>query len=260
MYLNGTSDVNVPHASLPAIGSGDFTLEAWIYPTNVTGFHAVFGKGYPLGYWFGMYNGKLRFYRGSTVVCRRHDRHSAQSLDAHRRQFLLRSFRQRLFRPSSYINGDSDGFYLHNGAAAVGGTYDLHIGSDQNVEYFVGDIAEARLWSGARGAESMRMGMHHAINEKRPGLIANWHLAGDFKDSINGHRWHARRIARLRRLSRRPRSRVSPDRSLLQHPAASHLRRRHGFRAEAESRHSGGRLSRGCAQHGDHVRRCGLAA
>src|SRR5512146_2950640 len=32
MYLNGSSYVSIPNISLPAIGSGDFTLEAWIYP------------------------------------------------------------------------------------------------------------------------------------------------------------------------------------------------------------------------------------
>ncbi|MBI5564748.1 MAG: hypothetical protein HY870_07635, partial [Chloroflexi bacterium] len=66
LYLNGSNYVNVPHASLPAIGSSDLTLEAWIYPTNVTGFHAVLAKQYNVGFWFGVYNGKLRFYRGST--------------------------------------------------------------------------------------------------------------------------------------------------------------------------------------------------
>ena len=85
-----------------------------------------------------------------------------------------------------YINGDREDIYLHTGAAAVGGTAPLRIGSDQNTEYFVGDLAEARIWSHARGGESARRDMHHAINEKRTGLIANWHLAGDFKDSVNG--------------------------------------------------------------------------
>ena len=67
MYLNGTNYVSIPNAALPTIGSGAFTLEAWIYPTNVTGFHAVFGKLYSVGYWFGVYNGRLRFYRGSST-------------------------------------------------------------------------------------------------------------------------------------------------------------------------------------------------
>src|SRR5512147_3170253 len=47
MYLNGSSYVNVPNASLPAVGGNDLMLEAWIYPTDVTGYHAVFGKRYP---------------------------------------------------------------------------------------------------------------------------------------------------------------------------------------------------------------------
>ena len=67
MYLNGASAVNVPNASLPVIGTGDMTLEAWVYPTNLTGYRAVFGKQYNVGYWFGTYNGKLRFYRGSST-------------------------------------------------------------------------------------------------------------------------------------------------------------------------------------------------
>ncbi len=67
MYLNGTNYVTIPNASFPVIGSNDFSLEAWIYPTNVTGFHAVLAKQYNAGFWFGLYNGKLRFYRGSTT-------------------------------------------------------------------------------------------------------------------------------------------------------------------------------------------------
>ena len=97
MYLNGASDVNVPNASLPVIGSGDFTLEAWVYPTNVTGFHAVLANGTPPVFGSASYNGKLRFYRGSTTFVESTASHSAQSLDAHRRQFLLRCVGQRLY-------------------------------------------------------------------------------------------------------------------------------------------------------------------
>ena len=68
MYLNGASYVNVPNASLPAIGSGDFTLEAWIYPTNVTGFHAVLAKWYAAGFWFGIVQ------RQAALLSRQHAR------------------------------------------------------------------------------------------------------------------------------------------------------------------------------------------
>jgi len=119
-----------------------------------------------------------------------------------------------------------------------GGTYNLTIGSDQGTEYFVGDIAEARLWYGARGGESARRDMHHALNEKRNGLIANWHLTGDFKDSINAT-MARRRIAAFVGFPS-PANRSLHNRSLLQHPAASHLRGRHRLRAEVESRHPRG--------------------
>jgi hypothetical protein len=185
MYLNGSSYVSIPHASLPAIGSGDFTVEAWVYPSSVTGFHAVMAKWYAAGFWFGIYNGKLRFYRGSTTFVE-----TTAAIPINRwTHIAVNSYYDawdNVYLAEFYINGDLDGYQLHTGAAAVGGTYNLTIGSDQGVEYFVGDIAEARLWYGARGGESARRDMHHAINEKRNGLIANWHLTGDFKDAING--------------------------------------------------------------------------
>ena len=65
MLFNGATYVSVPNASFPAIGDGSFYLEAWIYPSNTTGFKAIFGKNYLGGLWFGLYNGKLRLYRGS---------------------------------------------------------------------------------------------------------------------------------------------------------------------------------------------------
>lgn len=185
MYLNGASAVSVPSASLPAIGGGDLTLEAWIYPTNVTGFRAVLAKQYNVGFWFGLYNGKLRFYRGSTAYVE-----STATIPVNRWTHIAVNsyydYYDGLYIDEFYINGDFENYYFHTGAGAVGGAYDLRIGSDQNVEYFVGDIAEARIWAGAYGGEFLRRNMHHAINEKRPGLIANWHLTGDFKDSING--------------------------------------------------------------------------
>jgi len=185
MYLNGTNYVSIPNASLPVIGSGDFTLEAWIYPTTVTGFHAVMAKWYSLGFWFGVYNGKLRFYRGSGSFVE-----STAAIPINRwTHIAVNSYYDawdNVYIAEFYINGDLDGYQLHTGAAAVGGAYNLTIGSDQGTEYFVGDLAEARLWLGALGGETLRRNMHHALNEKRPGLVANWHLTGDFKDSISG--------------------------------------------------------------------------
>ena len=185
MYLNGTNYVSIPNASLPALGSGPFTLEAWIYPTNVTGFHAVFGKMAAAGYWFGVDNGKLRFYRGSSTFVE-----STTAIPINRwTHIMVASYYEPYtgsYYAEFYINGNREGVYVHSGAAAVGGTYDLHIGNDQTFEYFVGDIAEARLWYGARGSESTRHDMNTALTEKRPGLIADWHLTGDFKDAING--------------------------------------------------------------------------
>ncbi|HTP07951.1 MAG TPA: LamG domain-containing protein, partial [Anaerolineae bacterium] len=188
LYLNGTNYVNIPNASFPVIGSNDFSLEAWIYPTNVTGFHAVLAKQYNVGFWFGIYNGKLRFYRGSGTYVE-----SVTTIPINRwTHIAVASYTDYGCNPTDgmcvdfFINGDLDSDQALVGAGPVGGTYDLHIGADQGVEYFVGDIAEARVWYGGLGSETIRRNMQHAINEKRSGLIADWHLTGDFKDSING--------------------------------------------------------------------------
>ncbi|MFN8594769.1 MAG: LamG-like jellyroll fold domain-containing protein [Anaerolineae bacterium] len=185
LYLNGTNYVNIPNASFPVLGGNDVTFEAWVYPTNLTGFRAVLAKQYNVGFWFGLYNGKLRFYRGSTAFAE-----STTAIPINRwTHIAVNSYWdpfESAYLDEFYINGDFDTYVIHTGAGAIGGTYDLHIGSDQGVEYFVGDIAEARIWYGALGEQTLRRNMHHALNEKRPGLIANWHLAGDFKDPISG--------------------------------------------------------------------------
>ena len=185
MFLNGASYVSIPDASLPAIGGNDMALEAWIYPGDLSGFRAVFAKQYNVGFWFGLYNGKLRFYRGSTAYVE-----SAATIPINRWTHIAVNsyydYYEGQYMAEFYINGDFENYYFHTGAGAVGGTYPLTIGSDQGVERFWGDIAEARLWSGLLSGETLRRNMHHAINEKRPGLIANWHFTGDFKDAING--------------------------------------------------------------------------
>ncbi|HEY4723080.1 MAG TPA: LamG domain-containing protein, partial [Anaerolineae bacterium] len=117
LYLNGASYVSVPHASLPAIDSGDFTLEAWIYPTTVTGFHAVMAKWYSVGFWFGLYNGKLRFYRGSGSFVE-----TTASIPINRwTHIAVASYYEPYsgsYLAEFYINGDREGVYEHFGAAA----------------------------------------------------------------------------------------------------------------------------------------------
>ena len=186
MYLNGASYVSIPNASLPAIGSGDFTLEAWVYPTNVTGFHAVMAKWYAAGFWFGIYNGKLRFYRGSTTfvettaaipinrwthiaVNSYYDRvgqRLSRGVLHQRRSGRLSTFTPARLRSAARMICILAAIKASNTSSAI--------------------LPRRASGTVALAAKALRRDMHHAINEKRTGLIANWHLTGDFKDAING--------------------------------------------------------------------------
>ncbi len=185
MLFNGATYVSVPNASFPAIGDGSFYLEAWIYPSNTTGFKAIFGKNYLGGLWFGLYNGKLRLYRGSLSNVEHSITVPLNTWTHVAVESYLESYPgSDQYMTAFYINGETDGYYSRNGSGSVGGTRDFYIGYDSGAEYFVGDIAEARLWTGTLGETYNRRNLHVALDEKVPGLQAVWHLTGDANDSI----------------------------------------------------------------------------
>ena len=185
MLFNGATYVSVPNASFPAIGDGSFYLEAWIYPSNTTGFKAIFGKNYLGGLWFGLYNGKLRLYRGSLSNVEHGITIPLNTWTHVAVESYLESYPgSDQYMTSFYINGETDGYYSRNGSGSVGGARDFYIGYDSGAEYFVGDIAEARLWTGTLGETYNRRNLHVALDEKVPGLQAVWHLTGDANDSI----------------------------------------------------------------------------
>lgn len=184
LYLNGSSYLAVPAASAPALGQ-DWTVEAWVYPSSTTGCRAVLGKDYANGLWFGLCNGAVRFHRGSaafiqgtTIVPVNQWTHIAVSTfyEPYSGEYLAEIL----------INGESEGYYSTSGNGSVGGTRELRIGNDQAWDYFLGDIAEVRLWSYARGEIATRRDMHTTLDQKPGGLVAAWHLAGDYVDSISG--------------------------------------------------------------------------
>ncbi len=183
MYLNGASYVRVPHASLPDLNTA--TFEAWIYPTTTSGCHAVFGKDYTQGFWVGICNGKLRFHRGGgpandglvTIPANVWTHIAVETYEGGQGEGWVTIF---------YINGE-----LESGGSNTGnvmaGTRELRIGYDgvNPADYFVGDIAEARIWT---YGSDLRHAMHVALDDKRPGLVAAWHLTAEsqYAERING--------------------------------------------------------------------------
>lgn len=52
MYFDGTGDyLNIPNNQIVNFASGDYTVEAWVYPTVITGDQYVFSFGVPGGHW-----------------------------------------------------------------------------------------------------------------------------------------------------------------------------------------------------------------
>lgn len=187
MYLNGSSYVSIPHAQFPNIGDGPIMLEAWVYPTSISGCRAVFGKEYFSGLWFGICNGRLRFHRGSANYIESTFTVPANTWTHIAVDSYFEYYENRYYS-MFYVNGDTDGYYSQTGNGVIRGTRDLRIGQDQSWDYFVGDIAEARIRTGV-GFYDMRRDMHVALDDDgsgtaRPDLIAVWHLSGDYRDSI----------------------------------------------------------------------------
>ena len=185
MYVNGSNYAVVPHYSLPALG--DVTLEAWIFPNRVANCNAVFGKDYAQGLWFGICNGKLRFHHGSAASFADSTNAIPTGTWTHIAVTAWYDPYEDKYLVEFYINGDHDSYnFIAN--TPIAGTRELRIGNDQPWDFFWGDIAEARIWSTAKGEYSIRELMHTAFDGMRPGLVANWHLAGDFKDTSGNNR------------------------------------------------------------------------
>jgi len=187
LYLNGSSYVSIPHALFPNIGDGPIMLEAWVYPVNVSGCRAVFGKEYFSGLWFGICNGRLRFHRGSANYIESTFTVPANTWTHIAVDSYFEYYENRYYS-MFYVNGDTDGYYSQTGNGVIGGARDLRIGQDQSWDYFVGDIAEARIRTGV-GFYDMRRDMHVALSgdgsgTSRPDLIAVWPLTGDYKDAV----------------------------------------------------------------------------
>lgn len=160
------------------------TYEVWVRrSTTTSGCQAILGKDYTQAYWLGLCNNVIRFHSGwagsaqdgTTAIPAGVWTHIAVVWDtvSNTRQY--------------YINGDLEYSSLSAGTAPTG-TRELRIGYDgvNPGDEFAGNIAEVRIWNVARSQNDIRHTMHEAIQAPLPGLVADWHLSDDYKDSISG--------------------------------------------------------------------------
>ncbi|MFZ1472633.1 MAG: LamG domain-containing protein, partial [Anaerolineae bacterium] len=177
--------VEIPHDPALVPYSDAITLEAWVslYPLNLDACNTVISKDLLDSYWLGICNQHIRYYSngdwqdGSTVIPAHVWTHIA---------VVWEHGDQRHY----YLNGELE-YTGDAGPTPAVNAYPVAIGADPgpsaDLSLFAGNIAEVRLWTVARSQDEIRRTMHIALDEPRPGLVAVWHLADDYNDSIGEH-------------------------------------------------------------------------
>lgn len=183
LIIDGSGYVSV--ASDPALmPQTAATYEAWVRrSTTTSGCQAILGKDYTQGYWLGFCNNVIRFHSGGSGSAQDGTTAIPAGVWTHIAVVWDTVSNTRQY----YINGDLEYSSLSAGTAPTG-TRELRIGYDgvNPADEFAGNIAEVRIWNIARSQNDIRHTMHEAIQAPLPGLVADWHLSDDYKESIGG--------------------------------------------------------------------------
>lgn len=174
--------------------TGGITIEAWIYPTNISGCRQTIvskDSNLSFGYWFGLCNGKVSFFpngidtqmTGNDNISSAQWTHVAVTYDGRVRRY--------------YINGLLDFEYDAGAASPMPvNTADLGIGGDANqvgvgCKFFewdycawTGSLAEVRIWNHAREEKVIRRDIFRQLDDSEPGLIAVWPLEGSAATAV----------------------------------------------------------------------------
>ncbi|MBI1298653.1 hypothetical protein GC175_27270 [bacterium] len=180
-YWQNSSDAYVAVAHDDALNPQDgATYEAWIFPSSVSGCHAIMSKGYTQGYWMGICNGRIRFAAGASIAYQESVTTILPNVWTHIAVVWDPAFNIRRF----FINGDFDSLGIADPGPT--GTRELRIGADIPADAFAGFIAEARIWNVARDQADIRRTMHSYVDEQMPGLVAAWPFRSNYIDVIGG--------------------------------------------------------------------------
>lgn len=160
---NGTSSqVAISDNALLEPGSGDWTMEAWVYQSSSTGSQVVLGKFDPGGlsadvsYAIRVLNGSLRadFGNGTTAVST-----ANYALPLNTWTHLVYVFNNVANNNIiTYVNGVQQSTTTHSFASILNTSANLYIGSYNNGEYaqwFNGRIGITRLYSSALSAANV---------------------------------------------------------------------------------------------------------
>lgn len=179
----GTDGVDNGNPAPLQLSSG-FTLEAWIYPTSVTGIHRPMSKGQGgvAGYGFGTNGGRLRF---TTFGIRDYDS-AGTYIQANRWSHVAVVFTSS-FNADFYVNGQF--VETVTGSAPASPTnlsFFLGRNSAGILDSFVGRIDEVRVWNVQRSAAQIGGSFDQELGGNEPGLVGYWRLnEGDGTTATN---------------------------------------------------------------------------
>lgn len=174
--------------------TSSYTIEAWIYPTTISGFPTVVGNDFQNGYWFGIdqTTGQLRFWPlgsdqggvmlGTAVIPLNQWSHVAASYDEATHTARL------------YIDGLQDAVSSAYAGAPDASVAPHCIGADRPNNgpanfFFRGWIDEVKIWSRALGAPEIAVRRFHRAGTPKllfHGIYDNLEAYWDMEDPIAG--------------------------------------------------------------------------
>ncbi|MBL6962298.1 MAG: T9SS type A sorting domain-containing protein [Bacteroidetes bacterium] len=169
LYFDGSNDyVNIPSVSWSAIGTNDFSIEAWIYPVVLTGsVRLVLCDNTEDNFQFNLSSGgsTLQMFINTTAT-------SSNSLSWNLNQW----YHIAVTRNSGTISFYRDGIYIGGGSntGSIASSSSLNMGyRNYESDYpFNGMIDEVRIWSISRTAEEIRENMGKTLCGREKGLLA----------------------------------------------------------------------------------------
>ncbi len=203
LNFDDTNDqVVIPHNSAFNLNSGDYTFEAWIYPTDGTA-ETIISKGAGGGaantdiFIFSLVGNNLFFQLGKVgATSETHTSNTAISLNTW--SHVAAVYNSSTMTVTFFLNGLSDGGGTYSGTLYNADTNPTFIGRQGNTcncNFFAGNIDELRVWNDQRTQQEILDNMVANLTGDETNLLAYYRFNQGIGDSnialpdltANGH-------------------------------------------------------------------------
>ncbi|WP_115870516.1 LamG-like jellyroll fold domain-containing protein, partial [Marinoscillum furvescens] len=200
LIFDGTNEhLTVPHDPTLNVSVSDFTLEAWVYPTN-TGSLTILAKGHGGGvnnsevFIFAVDVQKIKLYLHGTTSGAWGE--SLTTVPLNTWSHVAVSYDINANQATFYLNGAADGTFNYPEPPSVTDTNPLFIaqqGYSCACNHFNGQLDEIRIWNKQRNAEEIANNHDRPVAGDVPGLVAYYDFEANVGTStavdatLNGH-------------------------------------------------------------------------